>query len=140
MEGNAAPSGFSDDQILLATKQFIDVQTKVKEQLTAAGDELLSGSAGTIYLKRMGHRSLSAEDSQRIIKALGTDEDRKALVTFEGPQQAITQRMKKAKAKGLILTQASITLPGWRKRVVDYTLWKPDQIIQVIEVLKRMRV
>lgn len=140
MEGNDAQMGFSDDQILAATKRFMDAQAKVKDLLEKAGDDLISGSAQTIYLKRMGHRPLSAEDAERIINALGSEQDKRSIQAFEGAQRALTQRMKTAKAKGIILAQANISLPEWRKRVDNPLLWKAEQVVKVVEVLKRIGV
>jgi DNA mismatch repair protein MutH len=46
--------------------------------------------------------------------------------------------MKAAKAKGIVLDQANISLPEWRRRVENPLLWKPSQVEKVIEVLKRI--
>lgn len=140
MEGNEAKGGISDDQILAAAKRFQEAVSKVAGLLDKAGDDLISGSPQTIYLKRMGHRALSSEDVEKIIKTVGSDADKRAFVLFEAAQHALTKRMKTAKAKGIILAQAKISLPEWRRRVENPLLWKPEQIEKIVEVLKRIGV
>lgn len=129
----------SDDQILAASKRYMDVLGRISELFDKATDELISGTPATIYLKRMGHRPLSSEDITSLIQGVGSDEDKQALIAFEEAQRSMTQRIKIAKAKGIILAQAEISQPEWRKRQETPSVWKPEQISQVIEVLKRIR-
>lgn len=138
MEGKDEQGGISDDQILVAAKRYQETISKAPGLLEKAGDELISGSAQTIYLKRMGHRALSSEDVEKIMNALGSEADKRAMVLFEAAQHALTKRMKAAKAKGIILDQANISLPEWRRRVENPLLWKTSQVEKVIEVLKRI--
>lgn len=135
----SAPT-LTDDQILAASHRYSAVLSKIDDLFSKAGDDLISGTPATVYLKRMGHRQLSTEDVANLIKGVGSDEDKQAFAGFEKAQRAMTQRIKIAKAKGVILAQAEITQPEWRKRQETPSVWKPEQINQVIDVLKRIRV
>lgn len=130
----------SDAKILAATHQYEGLQGKTGEWLAGAEDRLLSGSPGTIYLKRLGHRALSSDDFENLVRSLGTSEDQQALIDFGVAQQELTERLKNTKAIGLVLEQAAITRDLLYKRAKRPDLWKPDDIKKVMEVLDRLRV
>ena len=129
-----------DAVILSATKRYVEVQAKTKELLERAEDRLLSGSEGTIYLKKLGHRPLSSADFTNLVNTLGSDEDKKALVDFAQAQEALQERLKTTKVIGLVLEQADITRDLFYKRAKRPDLWKPEEILTVIDVLERIRV
>ena len=103
-------------------------------------DHLLSGSKGTKYLKQKRHRSLTKEDLESIINALGTEAEKKAIVAFNQAQTELTERLKESSYTRLILEQAQIDYHAqYYLRMTKPELWKPDQIIRIIEVLQRLR-
>ena len=130
----------SDERILDATKRFMAVQGKIPELLSRTEDRHFSGSPGTIYLKRLGHRALTQSDFENVVNALGTQEDKLSLVDFSLAQQELTDRMKTVKVIGLILEQADMTRDLYYNRLKKPDLWKPEEVVKVIEVLDRLRV
>ena len=132
------PLELTRDHLLAAANQYIPVAERAKELLGQADDSLLSGSAGTVYLKKMGHRPLSAEDSEKLILTLGSKEDQAALTAFSQAQQALSRRLQRTKGIGFIMEQAGIPYMQLRRRIAKPDLWKPEQVIEVIEVLKKL--
>lgn len=130
----------SDERILDAARRFIAVQEKTSELLGKAEDRHLSGSPGTVYLKRLGHRSLSVSDFENIVDATGSQEDKLALVDFGLAQQELTDRLKTTKAIGLVLEQAEMTRDLYYNRLKKPDLWKPEEVIKLIDVIDRLRV
>ena len=139
MEEQDLPLEFTRDHLIDAAKQYTAVLEKIRQLVPDADDSLLSGSAGTIYLKKMNHRPLSGEDNERIIQALGSDEDKQALITFHQAQQALSNRLKKTKGIGLIMEQANVPYLKQRRRAAKPEMWKPEEMIQVVEVLKQLQ-
>ena len=139
MEEQDLPLAFTREHLIAAAKRYIAVFEKARQLMPDADDNLLSGSAGTIYLKKMGHRPLSSEDSERIIQALGSQEDKQALIDFSHAQQAFSTRLKKTKGIGLIMQQADMPYLKQRRRIAKPDMWKPEEMIQVVEVLKRFQ-
>lgn len=138
MEEQDMPLELTRDHLLAAANQYIPVAEKAKELLSQADDSLLSGSAGTVYLKKMGHRPLSGEDSEKLIQTLGSKEDQAALKLFNQAQQALSQRLQRTKGIGAIMEQAGIPYMQLRRRIAKPDLWKPEQMTEVIEVLKKL--
>lgn len=130
----------SDERILDATKRFIELQTKTNDLLARAEDRHLSGSAGTVYLKRLGHRPLSTTDFETLVNAFGTPEDKQSLSDFAQAQQELTDRMKATRAVGLALDQTGMTKDLYYNRLKKPELWKPEEVIKLIDVLDRLRV
>ena len=129
-----------DAGILTAAQGYIELQGKTGEFLADAEDRLLSGSPGTIYLKRLGHRPLTAADLESLVMAKGTPEDKQALLAFTQAQTAIRDRLKTTKIIGTILEQAGITRDLFYTRVKQPNLWKADEVIKVMTVLDRLQV
>lgn len=129
-----------DADILAAAQRFIELQSKTVELLENAEDRLISGSSGTIYLKRLGHRPLTPTDFENIILAKGTLEDKQALADFTKAQIAIRDRLKTTKIIGTILDQAEITKDLFYNRVKQPHLWKPEEIVRIMNVLDRLQV
>ncbi len=140
MEEQDFPLEWTRDHLLVAAQRYITVLEKAKTLLPAAEDRLLSGSAGTVYLKKMGHRPLSGEDSERLIQTLGTDDDKRALISFSQAQQILSERLSKTKGIQFIMEQAGVPYLKQRRRLSKPELWKPHEMIQVVEVLKRMQI
>ena len=138
-EEQSMPFGAIEEQILAAAKQYILLLEKVNELVGQAPDAILSGSPSTIYLKKLGHRPLTSEDSQAVINALGTEQDKQLVVDFGLAQEAISQRLQVTKNIGLVLKQAKIPYDQVYKRFKRTDLWKPEQMIQIIDVLRRLQ-
>src|ERR671933_522129 len=131
------PFGALEEQILQAAKNYIAVLEKADELVSKAPDQILSGSSSTIYLKKLGHRPLKIEDSEAVINALGSDEDKLVISEFHQAQQGISQRLQNTKNIGLVLKQAKVPYDQMYKRLTRTDLWKPEQIVQIMEVLQR---
>ncbi len=129
----------SDAAILEATHQYMAVQAKSSELIARAEDRHFSGSPGTIYLKRLGHRALSTADFDNIVNALGSEDDKKALTNFLQAQKDLQERLKTTRAIGLVLEQSDITRDLLYKRAKRPDLWKPEEIIKIMDALERMR-
>jgi thymidylate synthase len=138
MEEQELPLTQTRDHLIKVATQYSEVLKKAKELLPNIDDKLLAGSAGTVYLKKKGHRALSSDDSENIIRALGSDEDKKALIDFAQAQQSLTDRLKKTKNIGAVMEQAGIHYLKQYRRLSKPELWKAEQIIQVVEALKQM--
>ena len=130
----------SDERILDAAKRFITLQTKISDLLSKVEDRHLTGSAGTIYLKRLGHRPLSTADFENIINASGSDEDKQSLIDFNAAQQELSDRMKTTRSVGLALAQTGMTKDLYYNRLKKPDLWKPEEVVKLIDVLDRLRV
>lgn len=133
------PFGALEEQILQAAKNYIAVLEKADELVSKAPDQILSGSSSTIYLKKLGHRPLKIEDSEAVINALGSDEDKLVISEFHQAQQGISQRLQNTKNIGLVLKQAKVPYDQMYKRLTRTDLWKPEQIVQIMEVLQRLQ-
>lgn len=133
------PFGAIEEQILDAARNYITVLEKANSLVSQASDGLLSGSSSTVYLKKLGHRPLKAEDSEALINALGNDEDKRLMAEFQQAQQAISDRLQQTKNIGLVLKQAKIPYDQVYKRAKRTDLWKPEQMIQIMEVLRRLQ-
>lgn len=129
-----------DAGILAAALHYIELQSKTSGFLANAEDRLFSGSPGTIYLKRLGHRPLSPVDFENIVKAHGTAEDKQAFVDFTQAQTNLRNRLKTTKIIGTILEQAGITKDLYYNREKHPNLWKPDEVIKIMTVLDRLQV
>jgi hypothetical protein len=134
------PFGAIEEQILQAATDYLAVLDKANELVSQANDDLISGSASTVYLKKLGHRPLKTEDSEAIINALGSEEDRQAVINFKKAQESISERLQNTKNIGLVLKQAKIPYDQVYKRAKRTDLWKPEQMIQIIEVIRRLQV
>ncbi|GAA4419291.1 hypothetical protein GCM10023187_53460 [Nibrella viscosa] len=134
-----ADLGTTDAQIVEAAQKYLTLQKKANELASSASDELLSGSSGSVYLKRMGHRSLTTEDIERIINTLGSEQDREFLQAFQRAQESLNLRLVKTNYLRLVLEQAGIPQDSYYSRRKRPDLWKPEQMITLIEVLQRLR-
>lgn len=133
------PFGATEEQIIDAAKNYLATLEKTGELVSQAPDDLFSGSPATIYLKKLGHRPLTAEDYQNLINALGSEQDKQILHDFQQAQQAITHRLQHTKSIGLVLRQAKIPYQQAYARFSRSDLWKPEQMIQIVEVLQRLQ-
>ncbi|GAA4459309.1 hypothetical protein GCM10023189_32800 [Nibrella saemangeumensis] len=134
-----AELGTTDEQIVEAAQKYLTLRKKANELASSASDELLSGSAGSVYLKRMGHRPLTTEDVDRLINTLGCEEDRESLLAFQQAQESLNQRLGNAHYLRLILEQADISQDSYYSRRKRPDLWRPEQMISLVEVLQRLR-
>ena len=133
------PFGADEEQILEAARKYLTVLEKANGLVSQVKDDLISGSPSTVYLKKLGHRPLTSADSESIIHALGTEEDKQILTDFRQAQEAISQRLQNTKNIGLLLKQSKIPYDQHYKRVKRTDLWKPEQMIQLLEVIKRLQ-
>lgn len=137
---DSMPFGDTEEQILTAAQNYLTLLDKAAELVGQAPDDLLAGSASTVYLKKLGHRALTADDTVAVLTALGTDEDRHLLAEFRRAQDAISERLHNTKNIGLVLKQAKVPYDQVYKRAKRTDLWKPDQMIAIVEVLRRLQV
>lgn len=129
-----------DQEIRATAERYRQAQQKADQLKVEAEDRLLAGTAGTIYLKKKGHRPLSVTDVEQIIRAMGNEEDNQSLTDFTQAQINLSQRLQGAKNIGLILEQAGITYMNYYKRLSQPELWKAEQMIAIVDVLDRLRV
>lgn len=129
-----------DIDILSAARRYIDLEGKQGDFLERVEDRLLSGTSGTIYLKKLGHRALTSADFENIVKTLGSQEDKQTLIEFSQAQVDFKDRLATTRAIGLVLEQADITRDLLYKRAKRPDLWKAQEIIKIMDVLDRMRV
>ena len=139
IEEQIMPFGAVEEQILQAATSYLTLLEKANELVGQVPDGVITGSASSIYLKKLGHRALKSEEVEAIIKALGTEEDKQALDAFRQAQEDISQRLQNTKNIGLVLKQAKIPYDQVYKRSKRTDLWKPEQMIQIMEVLKRLQ-
>jgi hypothetical protein len=140
MEEQHSPQGLTNDRIVTAAKRYMAVLEKAIHLLPNVDDSLLAGTPGTVYLKKLGHRPLTGEDSENIIRSLGSDEEKKTLIRFSQAQQALSERLKKNKWSGLIIEQSGIHYLKAYRRIAKPELWKGEEMIRVIQVLDRLQV
>lgn len=140
MEEQDLPLALSDEQIKAAAFRYNAVLLKAIELLPSADPSLLAGTAGTTYLKQKGHRPLSGEDSENIIRALGTEEEKETISRFNQAQQVMSKRLNKNKWIGLIIEQSGLPYLKARRRIAKPELWKADEMIQIVDVLKRLQI
>jgi len=131
--------GETEEQILTAAQHYLTLLDKAAELVEEAPDDLLAGSAGTVYQKKLGLRALTAEDTSAILTALGTDEDRQMLDEFRKAQETMGKRLQNTKRIGLVLKQAKVPYDQMYKRKDRPDLWKPDQMIAIVEVLRQLQ-
>ena len=129
-----------DAGIESAALRYTVLQGKTNEFLKRAEDRHLSGTPGTVYLKKLGHRALTNADFETLVKELGTDEDRQTVVDFAQAQLVLGERLKTTRAIGMVLEQANITRDLFYKRAKRPDLWKPEEVTALMEVLDRLRV
>ena len=129
-----------EEQIINAAQNYVNVLQKAEELVSQATDDLLSGSPATIYLKKLGHRPLTSEDSDSVINALGSADDKRMVHEFRQAQEAMSERLQQTKSIGLVLKQAKVISYNLaHKRIKRSDLWKPEQMIQIMEVIKRLQ-
>lgn len=138
MEEQDLPLEWTRDHLIAAAKGYLAVVEKAKQLLPTVDDSLLSGTPGTIYLKKKGHRLLSAKDSENIIQTLGTDEDKLALKSFSQAQQNVSERLKKTKRILDVMEESGIIYMTYSRRLARPELWPAEDIIKVVETLKRL--
>lgn len=139
IEEHIMPFGATEEQILQAATNFLTVLQKANELVGQVPDDLLPGSPSTVYLKKLGHRPLTSEDLEAVINSLGSEEDKRLMGEFRQAQEAISQRLLNTKNIGIVLKQSKIPYDQVYKRSKRTDLWKPEQMIQIMEVLKRLQ-
>jgi hypothetical protein len=134
------PFGAAEEQIRTAATHYLTLCEKAVALAGEAPDKLLSGGSSSVYLKKLGHRPLTAEDVAALINALGTDADKDGLTQFKQAQDALTERLQRTKNIGLVLGQAGVPYDQFYKRTKRTDLWKPEQMTAIVEVLRRLQV
>lgn len=130
-----------DQAIRIAAEGYIQTQHKADELKVTAEDRLMSGTPGTVYLKKMGHRPLAVGDIQMIIGAMGTQDDKQSLSDFSQAQQQLSERLKPiGQFIRLVLEQADIPYMVYYGRLKRPDLWKAEQMIRIVDVLDRLRI
>jgi hypothetical protein len=133
------PFGASDEQILEAAKNFLVLLDKANDLVRHVPDGVLSGSDNTVYLKKLGHRPLKLEDTEAVIYALGTEQDKRYMAEFRQAQQDISIRLKNTRNIGLVVEQAQVPYDQVYKRASHTSRWKPEQMIAIMETLRRLQ-
>lgn len=130
----------SDAAILDAAQRYITLQQKMPALLNSADDRHLSGKPGTVYLKKLGHKPLTAKDFANIVDGHGSVEDRQVIHDFAKAQTDLRDRLGETRSIGLVLEQAEMTKDLFYYRAKYPEKWKAEEMIKVIEVLDRLRV
>ena len=131
----------SDVVIRHAAERYLEVLKKVDELKNEAEDRFFSGSPGTIYLKRLGHRALTTEEKEGIIEAKGTEEDKQLITDFWEAQVNVNQRLKPlSQFISLVHDQADLPRGTYYRRLKRPTLWTADEMIRVLDVLARLQI
>ncbi|WP_138994307.1 hypothetical protein [Larkinella sp. C7] len=133
-----------EDYIRNTARQYVSASERAKTLLAEVGKEtankLAAGTPGYVYLKQLGHKPLATEDIERIITALGTDEEKAVVAEFPAAQRTLNDRLKGNPVIGLILKQAKISYDQYYQRQSLPERWTPSQMIAIIDVLERLRV
>jgi hypothetical protein len=131
----------SDLIIRHAAERYLEAIKKADELKVGAEDRLFSGTPGSIYLKRLGHRALTKEEKETIVSAKGTEEDKRAMVDFSLAQENLSQRLKPiGQFVRLVLDQAELAKANYYARMNRPDLWTPDEMIRVVDVLTRLQI
>ena len=131
----------SDQAIRLAAERYAQTIQKADELKVEAEDRLFSGSPGSIYLKRLGHRALTSDEKEKIIEAKGTQKDKEVIIAFSEAQAELSRRLKPISQHiRLVLDQAEVPYPNYYMRLKRPSLWKHDQMIRIIDVLARLQI
>ncbi|QJD81546.1 hypothetical protein [Spirosoma rhododendri] len=130
----------SDAAILNAAQRYIALQQKTPALLDLAEDRQLSGKPGTVYLKKLGHKPLTAKDFENVVIAHGSTDDKQIIQNFVKAQIDLRERLGDTRSIGLVLEQAEMTRDLFYYRVKHPEKWKAEEMIKVIEVLDRLRV
>lgn len=112
-------------------------ETKAREWVSQADDELLTGSPQTAYLKRMGHRALSLQDIEQLVIKFGSKTNQQIIKAFHQAQQQLVDRLNNTKAINLVMKQANVSYSQYYQRQKNPTLWTAEQVIRVATVLDR---
>lgn len=138
------PPTLTDEQILQITLQYIKAQERATELVKNTEEEIvmrvLTGAAGSIYLKRKGHRPLSATDIEKLIGQLGTDVEKRAVKEFPEAQRSLSGRLAQADPIGLVIKQVGMLYDTYYTRLNNPSRWKTEEITKVIDVLGRLRI
>lgn len=137
-EQNLSPE-LTNGQLKIIAIQYEAILEKARQLLPNADQSLLAGTAGTVYLKQKGHRPLSEEDTENIIRALGTEEDKSVLTRFSHARVYLSTRLKKAKWIGLISEQTAIPYLKVRRRIAKPELWTSEEMVLLADVLQRLQ-
>lgn len=130
---------YSDDQIRQVATEFTQLLETAKQLAPTAESRLITGARSTVFMKKKGQRELSEEDIQNLIGRYGDEHQKQLFDLFPEVQKALTARLQETKYIGLILEQADIPYPQYFTRIERPDLWKPDQILRIIDVLKRLQ-
>ncbi|MDB5243660.1 MAG: hypothetical protein JWP57_4285 [Spirosoma sp.] len=131
----------SDLAIRHAAERYLETLRKVDELKGEAEERLFSGSPGSIYLKRLGHRSLTVEEKEGIIEAKGTEEDKQSIISFREAQINLNNRLKPlSQFISLVHDQAGLPRGTYYRRLKRPGLWTADEIIRVLDVLARIQI
>ena len=128
-----------DELIKRQATQYARLADESQQWLAGAEDRLFSGSPGTVYLKKMGHRPLTKKDVDSLVNALGTAEQKQQVVDYSHAQRQLTERLKTTQNIGLVLSQAAVSYARYYQRESRPELWKPGEIIAITEVLERLK-
>jgi integrase len=135
------PFGATEETIVTAARHYLTLRQRAAELAKEMPDGLLPGAPRSVAQKRTGLRPLTAEDVQTLIDRLGTDSERRHLAEYQQAQQAFNDRLERTRPLRLLLDQAHIPYDQAYLRIKRQKrpdLWKPEQILEVMSVLRRL--
>ncbi|WP_144051874.1 hypothetical protein [Fibrisoma limi] len=132
-----------DAEILRIASQYAEFEKQVDQQVNEWLSKVelrhLSGSEKSAYLKKLGHRPLTNEDLATLVLLYGSDAQKQFISAFEDAKTKLTARLAKTANLGLVLKQAGVNYNTYYNRVGKPDLWKPNEMIEIMTVLKRLK-
>ena len=132
-----------DAEILRIAIQYSELEKQAEEQaknwVTDVELRHLSGSKETAYLKKLGHRPLTKGDIINLVLVYGSEQQKQVVADFKQAQADLSNRLEKTSNLGLVLKQAGINYNTYYLRNKEPGRWKADEIIEVMNVLERLR-
>lgn len=132
-----------DAEILRTAAQYVNLlkQAEVQSKQWLPDVELrhLSGSQGTVYLKKLGHRPLTKGDITTLILLYGNAGQQQLIKSFEKAQIDLSERLEGLSSLGLVLKRADINYNTYYLRSKKPDQWKPEEMISLLTVLEDLK-
>ena len=132
-----------DAEILRIAVQYSELEKQAEEQakswLTDAELRYLSGSKESAYLKKLGHRPLTKGDIISLVLVYGSEQQKQVITAFKQVQTDLSLRLEKTSNLGLVLKQAGINYNTYYLRNKEPERWKAGEVIDVMNVLERLK-
>ena len=132
-----------DTEILRIAAQYIELMKQAviqaKEWLPDVELRHLSGSEESAYLKKKGHRPLTKGDLTTLILLYGDADQKQTVESFKVAQGDVSKRLEGMSNLGLLLSQAEVNYNTYYIRRKDPERWKAEEIINIMNVLERLK-